>query len=184
MKTELATVASHYADAVLELAVKDGGEAAADKVLSELTAVNKVITDTPDLDLILGHPSIQSQQKKQLITALFSKVLTDLSMRLLELLLDKRRMHLLPQIENQYREALNARKNIVGVSLVCADKLSDSAIADIKARLTEHLGKRLELNVQVDPSLIGGVVLRLGDQVIDGSLKGKLRNLERVLLSV
>jgi F-type H+-transporting ATPase subunit delta len=62
--------------------------------------------------------------------------------------------------------------------------LSDSAIADIKARLTEHLGKKLELEVKVDSSLIGGVVLRLGDQVIDGSLKGKLQSIERALLSV
>ncbi len=184
MKTGNATVAGQYADAVLELAIKDGGDALADKVLSELGAVNKVTRDVPELDLILGHPAIQSVQKREIITSLFSTLVNDLTLRLLELLLDKRRLSLLPQIERQYRESLNVRKNIVGASLVCADKLSDSAIADIKARLTEHLGKRLELEVKVDSSLIGGVVLRLGDQVIDGSLKGKLQSLERVLLSV
>ncbi|HEY9732803.1 MAG TPA: ATP synthase F1 subunit delta [Drouetiella sp.] len=184
MKTELATVASQYADAVLELAIKDGGDALADKVLSELVAINKVTTDVPDLDLILGHPGIQSEKKRELLTSLFAKSINDLTMRLLELLLDKRRLNLLPEIERQFRQSLNNRKNIVGASLVCADKLSDSAIADIKARLTEHLGKKLELEVKVDNSLIGGVVLRLGDQVIDGSLKGKLQSIERALLSV
>jgi F-type H+-transporting ATPase subunit delta len=57
-------------------------------------------------------------------------------------------------------------------------------VANIKAQLTEHLGKRLELDVKVDPSLIGGVVLRLGDQVIDGSLSGRLRAIEAALLAV
>ncbi|MBK9770114.1 MAG: F0F1 ATP synthase subunit delta [Candidatus Obscuribacter sp.] len=50
--------------------------------------------------------------------------------------------------------------------------------------MTEHLGKKLELDVKVDPSLIGGVVLKIGDQVIDGSLKGKLKSIEKALLSV
>lgn len=184
MKTELATVASQYANAVLELAIKDGGDQLAEKILGELSAINKVTREVPDLELILGHPGIQSEKKRELIVSLFGKLLNDLTMRLLELMLDKRRLNLLPQVENQFREALNARKNIVSANLVCADKLSDSAVADIKARLTEHLGKKLELEVQVDPSLIGGLVLKLGDQVIDGSLKGKLRSIERQLLSV
>ena len=58
------------------------------------------------------------------------------------------------------------------------------AIANIKARIAEHMGSNLELEVKVDPSLLGGLVLKMGDQVIDGSLKGKLANLERTLLSV
>lgn len=69
---------------------------------------------------------------------------------------------------------------MVGAVLTCAQKLNDSQIQDIKARLTEHLGKKLELDVEVDPSLIGGMILRLGDQVIDGSLKGKLQVVEKV----
>jgi F-type H+-transporting ATPase subunit delta len=62
--------------------------------------------------------------------------------------------------------------------------LSDAEVADIKSRLTMNLGKQLDLKVKVDKSLIGGVILRLGDQVIDGSIKGKLRELEKVMLSV
>jgi F-type H+-transporting ATPase subunit delta len=184
MKTELATVADHYAQAILDLAFKQGAEALADKVLSELSAINKVIAQTPDMDMVLQHPGIESKKKRQLLIDAFQTIVSDLTMRVLELLLDKRRLALLPQIESGYHNLLNAKKNIVGASLICADKLDDSAIANIKARLTEHLGKKLELEVKVDPTLIGGVVLRLGDQVIDGSIKGKLQSLERVLMSV
>jgi len=184
MKTELATVANQYAQAILELAFKQGGEPLADKVLSELTAINKIILHTPDMETVLQHPAIESKKKRQLLTNTFETIVADLTIRVLELLLDKRRLNLLPQIETAYHHMLNEKKNIVSASLTCADKLDDAAIANIKARLTEHLGKRLELDVKVDPSLIGGVVLRLGDQVIDGSIKGKLQSLERVLMSV
>ena len=97
---------------------------------------------------------------------------------------DKRRLELLPFIESSYRSLLNAKKNILAATLSCSEPLADSSVANIKAQLTEHLGKKLELEVKVDPSLIGGVVLKIGDQVIDGSLKGKLKSIEKALISV
>ena len=68
--------------------------------------------------------------------------------------------------------------------MTSADPLHDSAVAEIKTRLIKKLGKQVELEVKIDRSLIGGMILRVGDQVIDGSLKGKLEALERSLLSV
>jgi F-type H+-transporting ATPase subunit delta len=183
MKTETSTVASHYADAILQLAFQEGGPLA-DTVMTDLTTIAEAFRSSPELNLVLEHPSIPTEEKRKILVELFSGRIQDLSLRLLELLLDKRRITLAPAIEHEYHALLNARKNIVSASLVCADKLSESAVADIKARLTEHVGSNLELTVNVDPSLIGGVVLKLGDQVIDGSLKGKLASLERMLLSV
>src|ERR1039457_2824724 len=147
MKTELATVANQYAQAILELAFKQGAEPLADKVLSELSAINKVILNTADMEVVLQHPAIDRKRKRQLLTGTFQTIVSDLTMRVLELLLDKRRLNLLPQIETGHHQMLNAKKNIVSASLICADKLDDGAIANIKARLTEHLGKRLELDV-------------------------------------
>jgi F-type H+-transporting ATPase subunit delta len=183
MKSENSIVAMQYAEAVLELALLEKA-GLADQVLKELAEINRVMSATPDLTLVLNHPSVGHEEKRKLLVGLFGGKVDDLTLRLLELLLQKRRIAILPQIETEYRALLNARENIASASLICAEKLSESAVADIKARLTEHLGKKLELDVKVDPSLIGGVVLRLGDQVIDGSIRGKLRNIERALLSV
>jgi F-type H+-transporting ATPase subunit delta len=171
-----------YAEAVLEIASKTRD--LPEKIASDLEAVNELIRKTPDLKLILGHPSIGGEQKKTLLTSLFANRIDDLTLRLLELLTDKRRLPLLPAIETQYRVRLNRLKQIVTAKLIGADLLSEPAVANVKARLSEHLGKRLELQVSVDKSLIGGFVLRLGDRVIDGSLKGKLRSLEKSLLTV
>ena len=185
MNTELEGAGAQYAQAILELATKSGAPAGLESTVeADLTGINQVVAKTPDLKLILEHPAVSAEKKKALIVSAFKSSVDDLTMRLLELLADKRRMDLLPAIEKKYKALLNARKNIVAASLTCSEKLQDSAIANIKARLTEHLGKRLELDVKVDPSLIAGVVLRLGDQVIDGSVKTKLRELEKVLLSV
>ena len=183
MKTETSTVAAHYADAILQLAEQVGGQLA-DTVLKDLSTVAEAFKSSPDLNLLLEHPSIPTEEKRKIIVELFDGRCQDLTLRLLELLLDKRRITLVPAIEIEYHKLLNSRKNIVSASLVCADKLGDGAIADIKARLAEHVGSHLELDVKVDPSLLGGVVLKLGDQVIDGSLKGKLASMERMLLSV
>ena len=184
MKTERSMVAAKYAEAVRDLAFKEGGDSLADTVLVDLKLVNDVITSYPTFQQILDHPSITAEDKRAAIVKAFSGKVSDLSLRLFELLLDKRRLNLLPFIEKQYHELLNEHKRILSANLISAEPINEKAVADIKARLTEHLGKKLELAVEVDPSLIGGLVLRLGDQVLDGSLKGKLRNLERTLLSV
>jgi F-type H+-transporting ATPase subunit delta len=174
--------AGQYAEAVLQIA--SNTHDLAEKIATELQAVNQVIKDTPDLQLIFGHPSIANEKKKVFLSALFANKVSDLTFRLLELLTDKRRLKLLPQIERLFRAQLNATNQIVTAKLIGSDPLSESDIANVKARLTEHLGKRLELEMSVDKSLIGGFVLRLGDQVIDGSLKGKLRTIEKSLMTV
>lgn len=174
-------MAIQYAEAVLDLAAQSQ---LSDAIYEDLKLVTRVINGHPELSLILKHPSIPAEEKRKVVVKLFGGNVQELTIRLLELLLDKRRFYLIDSIQTEYHELLNRRKNIVSASLYCAERLSDSAVADIKARLTEHLGKKLELDVKVDPSLIGGVVLKLGDQVIDGSLKGKLRSMERVLMSV
>lgn len=181
MNTELQGIAAAYAEAVLDLAAKSQQEEA---VLQELHVINEVFASDKDMTVVINHPAIGAQQKKEMLNKVFSGKLSVLSDNLLNLLADKRRLDLLPFIESGFRSLLNKRKNVVSASLVCSEPLADSNVANIKAQLTEHLGKRLELDVKVDPSLIGGVVLRLGDQVIDGSLSGRLKAIEAALLSV
>ncbi|MBU6452087.1 MAG: ATP synthase F1 subunit delta [Cyanobacteria bacterium REEB67] len=181
MNTELQGIASKYAEAVLDLAVSARQE---EQMLNELKLIADVIASDRDMTIIINHPSIDSTEKKRFLSSLFQGKISELADNLIGLLADKRRLNLIPFIESNYRELLNQRKNILSASLSCSEPLADSAIANIKAQLAEHLGKTLELEVKVDPSLIGGLVLKMGDQVIDGSLKGQLRSLEKTLLSV
>lgn len=183
MKGELAAVAAQYAEATLELAEK-ADASMAEKVYSDLKGINEVFKNAPDMVVVLNHPSVSPDDKMNLLVKSFEGKVNELTMRLLRLLADRRRLDTLPEVEEKFGELLRQRKNIVSAKLSCSKELSASELADIKARLTEHIGKKLELQVEVDKSLLGGVVLRLGDQVIDGSLKGKLSVIEKELLSV
>lgn len=183
MRTELESIAAQYAQALFELC-EASAPAAEDTVLSDLEAVNQVVAATPDFNVVLGHPAVGGQTKKQMLVDLFAGKVSDLTLRLLELLADKRRLNLLRLIEPAFRRLVRERKNIAEAALVSADQLTDGEIEKIKSRLSARIGKTVELSVTVDKSLIGGVVLRLGDQVIDGSLRGKLETLKKALLSV
>ena len=183
MRTELRGVAAQYAEAALDLASAAGGDTA-DAVGRDLLLINQLIEQDRQFATVLELPSVNAEEKKELLKTVLKGKVNDLTLHLLDLLADKRRLEVLAPLEQEYREMLNKKNNLVSASLVSSEKLSDQAVANIKARLTEHLGKRLELDVQVDPSLIGGVVLRLGDQVIDGSLKGQLKAIEKALMAV
>jgi len=183
MKTEFSNVARQYAQALLEFATAAGG-GNDETVLTDLEAINKVVAGVPEFDVVLGHPNVPGAEKKKILVELFSGKISDLTQRLLELLADKRRITLLRYIEGEYKTLLNERRNLVDARLTSAESLDDKAVAGIKSTLTTQLGKEIKLDVKVDPSLLGGAVLRIGDQVIDGSLRGKLQALEKTLLSV
>jgi len=187
MNGDLAQVASQYAEALLELAEGSGSGNYLERLETihrDLKAIAEVYNSNHDLSLVLNHPSLSTQDKKDLLLKTFGGKVDELTERLLRLLADRRRLEVLPDLEKPFAELLRRRKNIVSAQLTCSQKLSDKEVADIKARLSEHLGKKLELDVEVDESLIGGLVLRLGDQVIDGSIKGRLSIIEKTLLSV
>jgi F-type H+-transporting ATPase subunit delta len=181
MRTDLAKVAAPYAEAIMQLA----GESSADKtVLDNLKAVNQVIGATSELEVVLRHPSVNAQEKKQLVISIFGGKVHELTLRLLEMLTDRRRLELLPYIEREATNLWRKKQNIVAGTLVYAEKPDAQTLQQIKEKLQKQLGKTLELSEKEDKSLIGGYTLQLGDQVIDGSLKGRLQQIEKALLSV
>ncbi len=182
MKSVHDLVAERYAKAVIELALNN--KLTANAIATDLDFTNKTIGDNPDLKNSLNHPAYSASQKCALLKAVFMGHVQELTLRLLDLLVNRRRLDLLPAIGYSYRKLLNEKHNIVTAQLTSSEELSENNLADIKARLNEYLGKNLSLETTVDPSLIAGFVLRIGDQVIDGSLKGRLDNIEKVLLSV
>lgn len=181
MRQDLASVATQYASAIMQLA----SDTNADKtVLENLRSVNHVISGNQELEVILRHPSVPAGEKKQLIISIFGGKVHELTLRLLEMLTDRRRLEILPYVEREFEKLWRERQNIVVGTLLYAEKPESRALQEIKEKLQKQLGKHIELTEQEDKSLIGGFVLRLGDQVIDGSLKGRLQSIEKALLSV
>jgi len=181
MKTEHSAVAAQYANAVIQLAEKERVE---QKLQDDLHLINEAVSSSSEFDLVLRHPGFTPAQKKELIVKLFSGKVHDLTLRLLELLVDRRRLELLPYIEAEFLKLWREKRGLVLGTLTYAEKPDSKTLNEIKERLAKQLGKTIELNEKEDKSLIGGYVLRIGDQVIDGSVKGRLQTIEKSLMSV
>lgn len=181
MKAEETSSAAQYANALLQIAEEKGNT---DIVFQNLHDFCQVIEKEPEFSIIMNHPAVAEAEKKKLLEHVFKSTSDESCLRLLEILCERRRLHLLPLIRNEYRRLLNAKLNIAIGTLTCAESMDAKGIDDIKQKLQKSLGKTLELDVKVDRSLIGGFVLQVGDQVIDGSLRGRLQAIEKSLLSV
>ncbi len=189
MKGELAEIAGKYAEATLKLIEEsESGESAtmkkAEAVYGDLEAIKNSLDTNHDFKLVLNHPSLGPAEKKKLLAGVFEGKVDATTFNLLQLLTDRRRLDILSEISVEFKKLLMARLNILEATLLSSTKLSEKEVQNIKARISEHMGTKLDLKVEVDESLLAGMVLRVGDQVIDGSLKGKLQKIEQSLLSV
>jgi F-type H+-transporting ATPase subunit delta len=174
------SIARRYAQALFHTARKDG---TIERVETDLETVDALIRTQPNLPRILRAPTIGRTQKKELVRRLFESQISGLTLRFLFLLIDKRREAVLPQVNQEFRSLSYAARKILPVTATVATRL----VPEERARLTETLsrrtGKTVELSEELDASLIGGIVLRLGDTIIDGSIAGQLRRLRQQLLA-
>jgi F-type H+-transporting ATPase subunit delta len=181
MKSELSHVARQYATALFEITSVQG---TAEAVLADLENINATLEATSDFKLVLNHPAVPIEEKKKLLVGQFQGHVTEISLCLVEMLVDRRRMELIPYIAVQYRECLEQAQGIIHATLVSAHTVSAAELDSIKMVLTKKLRKEPKMEVKVDPSLIAGMQLAVGDQILDGSIKTQLANLERSLMSV
>lgn len=180
MKTEDRSSAVQYAHAIMQLTDESG---TAQSVLANMQTMQKVFAESPDLMVLFKHPAIAAPEKIRFLKECCAG-LDELASRLLELLCERRKLHLLGEIVSQFEELLREKKGILSGTLTSAESMSEDAVRRIRTSLSQRYSKEVQLQVEVDKSLIGGHVLRIGDQVIDGSLKGRLHAVEKALLSV
>ncbi|WP_227394450.1 F0F1 ATP synthase subunit delta [Jeotgalibacillus aurantiacus] len=172
------TVASRYAQALFELAVQHHQ---VDRIEEELRTVRQVFSENPELAQILQSPKWSKDQKKQLISTSFNGA-SEHVLHTLFILIDRRRINEAAAVADAYIErALNARGTAVA-HVSSATKLSDADKQALSAAFAHKVGKQhLEIHNHVDSSLLGGVRIRIGNRIFDGTLRNKLNRLEREL---
>lgn len=172
-------IARRYAKALVQLAVEEQRVGA---VHEELTKFEAVLAANKDLMAIFASPaySIEAKQgiMKDTIAAL--KVSTTVS-NFLMLLLDRGRIAFLATIVAAYGTYADEISGVVRPTLLTALPLEDAQVQSIRDSLAKATGKKVLLSVEVDPSLIGGVVTKIGDTVYDGSIKTQLERIEGIL---
>lgn len=170
------STANRYAEAVFEVAREHN---TADLWLRELAEIEQVLADQLASRVLLS-PVVPRERKR----AILLEALPDLSepvRRFLDLLIRRDRLELVPQIAERLRELVAEARGIETARVVTAVPLGEAERQLLTRRLSAFVGKRVMLEESVDPSLIGGVVAQIGDQVIDGSVRGRLEQLRRAL---
>jgi F-type H+-transporting ATPase subunit delta len=169
-----------YAKALLAAAEKAGQ---ADAAVEELgSIVSEALDQSPELDEVLRTPRISVEEKTTLVERVFGGRVSPLVLNFLKVLAAHERLDCLRAIERAARLQLNQLRNRVEVLVETASPLTSALRQQVASRLTQLLGREVVLSAEVNPDLLGGIVVRVGDTVYDGSLAGKLKSMEAVTL--
>jgi len=166
---EISTIARPYAEAVFELADKAGSLAQWSGILANLATA----AEQPDVRALLGNPRVSAAA----LVDMFAAVSGDASAEtrgLLEALIANQRLAALPAVHDQFEALKNEREGTVDADIESAYPLEGADLAGLVADLERRFKRKVRPTVKVDESLIGGVRISVGDQVIDGSVRGKL----------
>lgn len=173
------TTARRYAEAVFQIAQRDG------TVEAWLEQLDRVAAALIDEEVVrrLEDPAVPFAERHAAFRALFKTDMLAPLYSLLGIVLRRRRLELVPGIAREYRALYNRNAGIVEATATSAGKLDEGEVKALRARLEEMTGARVELRLAVDPALLGGVQVRMGDQLLDGSVRGRLERLRERIAS-
>ena len=166
-----------YAQAVLQLAVERD---TLERWLEDLTQLADSITNE-EFRRTLSAPRISMEQKESIIRESLGSSVDRLALNLMSLLTSRNLVHILPDIADSFQEMLDAHRGIERAEVVSAVPLSDEKQSEVSEMLARMSGKQVRVTTRTDPQIIGGMVIRVGDQVMDGSARGRLQSMRREL---
>lgn len=174
------TIARRYAQALNEQAAQTG---VLEQVDADIDLISNALADSRELRAFFGSPIISRDKKGQVVKALFSDRIQKITMTFVELLVSKRREGVFPAIVSSYRDLRDVQLGIKAVSVRTAYELSGQDRASLETALQSLTGKQVRLETRVDASIMGGMIVRVGDTVYDGSISNQLATLRERLQS-
>ena len=173
------TVARSYAETLLDVAERhEGLEAFGEGV----EFVARLIDESPSFKVFLETPQIAAGEKKEVVRAVFADALPAMLINFLLVTIDKRRQRLLGAIAEQYQTLVDERLGRMRVEVTLARPIGDRQLAEIRQQLSLLLDRDAIPQVRVRPRILGGIVVRAGDTIYDGSLRRRLDGMRRSLL--
>lgn len=169
----ITTIARPYARAVFEQASADGELQA----WSDMLQLLKLVASDRAMLAIIKNPKVTSAQLIDIVVSIGGGLLNEKGRNFVKLLVDAGRLSLAPEISRLFEQRKAAAESITGVEVISAYPLEDAQREMIRKIMTERLHTKIEITSRTDESLIGGVVIRAGDSVIDVSLRGRLKQL-------
>ena len=171
--TKLARV---YAKALIDLANERGQ---LEEVKAEMDKVGQLIKDSRDFDNLLKSPVVKSDKKIAIFNEIFKGQLSEMVLHFAEIIIKHGREEAMAAIAQAYTNMYLTQKGIEKATVTTAYKLSDSEMEELKGRVAEATDSKIELENNVNPDIIGGMVLRVGDRQYNGSIAAELDRLKR-----
>ena len=174
-------ISSRYALALLNIAQKNGQ---LDETLKDITFFSQHWQEKGKVRFFLANPDFTKKEKERFIKNSFSTLFSDVFLNFLYLLINKNRLGYLPEINEDYKKIYYKLKGIEEVNVVLAHDIDKPLLNKLEAGIKALINRKIKLNVEIDPEILGGVSVHFKDQVIDGSLKHNLGQLKESLLAV
>jgi F-type H+-transporting ATPase subunit delta len=173
------TVAKRYALALFQLSKENN---LLDQMEEELRVVKNVVTSSKDLNSVLKSPKVTIEKKKEIVKGSFA-TFNPLVLNTLMILIDRHREDQIAEVVNRFVDLANEERGIAEAKVYSIRPLTDEETKALSATFAAKVGKKsLRIENIVDTDILGGIKLRIGNRIFDGSLRGKLDRLERNLL--
>ena len=176
---EAVTVARPYAEAVCKLAI-------AKNALSEWSAMLRDaadIAENENIKALLGNPVVSAKQLGELLLEIGRNRFNEDGRKFLNMLAENNRVSILPQISDLFEQLKAQHEGVIEATIISAFDMSSSQLRNLVSALERKFERRIEAKVQVDPELIGGVKVEIGDEIFDASIRGKLEAMAIALKS-
>ena len=172
-------MAGRYAGALFELALE---EKAVDQVKKDLEQFDAMIDDSADLNRLVRSPVFGVDEQLKAIGAILAKAgITGIAANFLKLLASNHRLFAVRDVLRAFRALVARFKGEATADVTVAEPLSDKNLDSLKAALKAVTGKDVALNVNIDPSIIGGLIVKLGSRMVDSSLRTKLNSIKHAM---
>lgn len=175
---ELRTIARPYAEAAFGLAVSENALAHWSQSLGGLAQA----ASAPEIAALIGNPAVSPAKLAEVIAAAVPS-LSKSERDMLLLLAENERIAVLPEISAMFETLRNDAESVIAAEVTSAFPMSDTQVSEIKSLLEAKHGKKVKVSVTVDPALIGGVSVAIGDEVFDASVRGKLARMATALMN-
>jgi F-type H+-transporting ATPase subunit delta len=175
VKTVRSEIVEPYAEALMSIA-KDNN--ITEQIGEDVTGILQILSESADFRALLENPVIKAEDKKSILQRVLGDRVHPYTLKILMLLVDRRRIIFIEQLCLQYRALLRAMNQTVLAEVTSAIPLTDAQKQSVQDKVKSMTQAReVELETKINPDIIGGVIIKVGSQVLDASLRGQLRRL-------
>lgn len=168
-----------YSDVMFELAEEAG---LVEQVMDDLEAVDEVLTNEPEFVSLLTLGHVKDDEKAKMIRRVFKDRIHDLTLDFMCVLAKRNRMSFIHGISDRYEVLLDERKNLHRIEVTLAKEPTPELVEKLKVDIREAIGAEIKLSVNVEPEIIGGIIIRKGDLMVDNSVRTILDRTVNVIM--